>query len=124
MNNENILEYAIGAVSHLAMHDDCSQQLVAAGAAEALLLFLQEHREDRDVVSRSMTALLRLIKHTSAAGGQAESPLVRQVARAGSADGSRGILLLIEAMQAHIYDEGVCKVAALLLTALARSPSN
>ena len=30
MRNENILEYAIGAISHIAVHDACNEQLVKA----------------------------------------------------------------------------------------------
>mmetsp|Transcript_88803 Transcript_88803/g.250140 ORF Transcript_88803/g.250140 Transcript_88803/m.250140 type:complete len:604 (+) Transcript_88803:112-1923(+) len=124
MHNEIILEYAIGAISHLALHPDCNRQLVEAGAVEALLLFLGEHSEDRDVVSKSLIALRRMLKHHTAKGDGSDLPLERQIARAGrpEAGGTRGIGLLVEAMQAHLYDEIVAKETALLLASLARSP--
>merc|ERR1719384_1542791 len=68
IQNENILEYAIGALSHLAVHEACNRQLVSAGAAHALLLFLDEHREDLQVVSKSLVALRRLLKFATSSG--------------------------------------------------------
>mmetsp|Transcript_87925 Transcript_87925/g.251981 ORF Transcript_87925/g.251981 Transcript_87925/m.251981 type:complete len:626 (-) Transcript_87925:317-2194(-) len=127
MQNENILEYAVGALSHLAVHSVCNQQLLGAGAVEALLLFLGDHREDLQVISKCLIALRRILKQamaSAAASGSSTAALMRQVAGAGSQTGSRGIHLLIEAMQEHIYDETVVKEAALLLTTLSSVSSN
>lgn len=41
MSNENILEYAVGVISHLSVHSVCGPKLVQAGGVEALLLFLR-----------------------------------------------------------------------------------
>lgn len=125
MQNENILEYAIGALSHLAVHEHCNQQLLQGGAVEALLLFLGEHREDLQVISKCVVALRRLLKQASTAGaGGLGATVVHQIASAGNQQGSRGVYLLVEAMQEHIYDEIVVKETALLLTALASVPTS
>jgi hypothetical protein len=121
IQNENILEYAIQAISHLAVHEGCNLQLVEAGAVEALLLFLGEHGEDRDVVSKSLVALRRLLKH-SAGADSADPPLLRKITRAGRQEGTRGVALLVDAFKAHYYDETIAKETALLLTSLSRSP--
>lgn len=117
IQNENILEYAIGALSHLAVHETCNQQLASAGAAHALLLFLDEHREDLQVVSKSLVALRRLLKFAPAAGPSDNGSVLRQIAGAGG-QSSRGVQLVVSAMQEHVYDEGVVREAALLLTAI------
>jgi len=125
IDNENILEHAISVISHLAVHVGCNGQLVEAGAVEALLLFLEEHCEDLLVVSRSLVALRRLLKHSTPTGQRA-SPLLQEISRAGgdNANGSRGIDLLVNAMERHIYDETVAKETALLLASLSMIPSN
>eukprot|EP00747_Dinoflagellata_sp_TGD_P209163 gnl/TRDRNA2_/TRDRNA2_82580_c0_seq1.p1 gnl/TRDRNA2_/TRDRNA2_82580_c0~~gnl/TRDRNA2_/TRDRNA2_82580_c0_seq1.p1 ORF type:complete len:613 (+),score=136.95 gnl/TRDRNA2_/TRDRNA2_82580_c0_seq1:44-1882(+) len=123
MNNENILDYAIGVLSHLAVHEVMNQQLLQAGAAEALLLFVGEHREDLQVISKSLVALRRLLK-TSVTNNTSAEGVVMDIASAGRADGAQGVRLLVEAMQAHVYDETVVKETALLLTSLSRVPAN
>lgn len=122
MHNENVLEYAIGAISHLAVDDACNVELVKAGVAEALLLFLADNREDLQVVSKSLVALRRLVRFGAAAEGSG-SPSV-QVVRGGRANGFVGVNMVVEAMEAHIYDEIVVKEGALLLTSLAADPAN
>lgn len=117
MQNENILEYAVGALSHLAVNDGCNEQLLRGGAVEALLLFLGEHREDLQVTSKCLVALRRVLRHAGGPSGDNRAVLA-QIASAGSASGSRGVALLAEAMQEHIYDETVVKETALILTAL------
>jgi len=125
MNNENILDYAIGVISHLAVQDSACQQLTEAGGVEALLLFLEEHPEDLQVVSRSLVALRRLLKHTLATGSQsAWAAVLTQIATAGQQEGASGIKLLIDTMQAHVYDETVVKEAALLLASLSKAQNN
>jgi len=131
MQNENILEYAIGALSHLAVHEDCNRQLLQGGAVEALLLFLGEHREDLQVISKCIVALRRLLKQASVAAGAGGgggpaggAGVIRQIASAGNQQGSRGVYLLVEAMQEHLYDETVVKETALLLTDLSGVPAN
>lgn len=120
MRNENILEYAIGALSHLAVQEECNQQLIKAGAVEALLLFLQEHREDLHVTSKSLVALRRLLKQSHAA----QPAVSQEIATAGLRDGHRGVQLLVDSMQAHVYDDTVVQETALLLTSLSRNPNN
>jgi len=120
MRNENILEYAIGAISHIAVHDECNQQLIKAGAVEALLLFLGEHREDLQVVSKSLVALRRILKQAQGSREQ----VLRQIAGAGHSEAGRGVYLLVESMQAHIYDETAVKETALLLTSLSSNAGN
>lgn len=115
MHNENILDYAIGAISHLAVNRGCNKQLLEAGAAEALLLFLAEHREDLMVVSKTLVALRRLAEC-------AETSIFGQLLTAGHQDGYRGLALIVEAMQVHVYDETVVKEAALFLTGFCESP--
>jgi len=122
MRNENILEYAIGAISHIAVHDACNEQLVKAGAVEALLLFVGEHREDLHVVNKSLLALRRVLKQANETGSGLL--VVNLIANAGHKDGSRGVFLLVEAMQAHIYDETAVKETALLLTSLSTQAGN
>jgi len=117
MCNENILEYAIGAISHLAVHEQGSQQLVRAGAVEALLLYLSEHREDLQVVSKSLIALRRLNKC-------ADSTVIQHIACAGHQGGAQGVYLLIEAMQAHIYDDTIVRETVLLFTSLSKNACN
>lgn len=120
MANENILEYAIAALSHLAVDAACNRQLVEAGAAEALLLFCSQHREDLAVVAKSLVALRRLLRHAASSGGPAAgTALVQQMARAGPEEGSRGVLLLVKALERHVYDAAVVRDAVLLLTAMA-----
>jgi hypothetical protein len=116
MQNENILEMAIGVISHMAVHATTGQQLAEAGGVEALLLFLQEHKEDLQVIQRSLVALRRLVK-TSASSGN--TVLLTQIACAGNSGGDNGIQLLVQAMEAHIYDETICKETALLFTSMA-----
>jgi len=123
MSNENILEYAIGAISHIAVHDVCNKQLAESGAVEALLLFVGEHREDLQVVSKSLVALRRLLRHASQPVANGVS-VANQIARAGRPEGCFGVYLLVEAMQGHMYDETVVKETALLLTSLSKNPSN
>jgi len=120
MRNENILEYAIGAISHIAVHVACNKQLVKAGAVEALLLFLGDHKEDLQVVSKSLVALRRILKQSQ----DHHSSVLRQVSGAGHNEGHRGICLLVEAMQEHIYDETAVKETALLLTSLSSVTNN
>jgi hypothetical protein len=120
MQNENILEYAIGAISHIAVHESCNSQLIKGGAIEALLLFIGEHREDLAVVSKALVALRRLLSRSA---GQ-HATVLRQIACAGSSTGNRGIYLLVEAMQAHIYDETATRETALLLSSLSSIPAN
>lgn len=125
MGNENILDYAIGVISHLAVQDDACRQLTEAGGVEALLLFLEEHREDLQVVSRSLVALRRLLKHTLSTGSEgAGAEIIVQIATGGQRTGASGIKLLVDSMQAHVYDETVVKEAALLLASLSRAQSN
>eukprot|EP00929_Paragymnodinium_shiwhaense_P118747 TRINITY_DN90664_c0_g1_i1.p1 TRINITY_DN90664_c0_g1~~TRINITY_DN90664_c0_g1_i1.p1 ORF type:complete len:630 (-),score=155.50 TRINITY_DN90664_c0_g1_i1:56-1945(-) len=123
LTNENVLEYAVNAISHMATHAACCRQLVEAGAVEALLLFLGEHCEDRDVVAKSVVALRRLLKHYTDGGEEAQLALAWQIASGGADDGgARGLGLIVQAMEAHVYDEGIAKETALLLTGLCRSP--
>jgi len=120
MQNENILEYAISAVSHLAVHESCNQQLINGGAVEALLLFIGEHREDLAVVSKSLVALRRLVKQSAK-----QQDVLRQITSAGHGEGTYyGIYLLVEALQAHIYDETAARETALLLSSLSNTPAN
>lgn len=114
MRNENILEYAIGAISHLAVHEQGSQQLVWAGAIEALLLYISEHREDLEVVSKSLVALRRLNKCTT-------EKVTQQIACAGHRNDAHGVYLLVEAFQAHIYDGTVVRETALLFTSISKN---
>lgn len=126
MHNENILEYAIGAISHLAVSDVCNEQLVGAGAVEALLLFLQEYQEDLQVTSKSMVGLRRIVRFSAALASEEDaliSPRL-QVVRGGRQSGFVGLCMLGEAMEAHIYDETVVREAALLFTSLASNPAN
>lgn len=122
IGNENILEYAIGAISHLSVHETCNHQLITAGAVEALLLFIGDHSEDRDVVSRAVVALRRLLKFSTPAQDGINPEMLQKICTAGSADGNRGVALLVQAFQAHDYDETVAKEIALLLTSLTRLP--
>lgn len=117
MRNENVLEYAIGAISHLAVHPVCNEQLVQAGAVEALLLFLGDHREDLHIISKSLVALRRVVK---CSGGS----VLEQVTTAGHRDSCKGLCIIIEAMTAHMYDETAVKECALLLTSLSVTPAN
>lgn len=122
MTNENILEYAIGAISHIAVNATCNEQLIRAGSVEALLIFIEEHQEDLVVVSKSLVALRRLLRQAPRAN---HASVVRQIACAGQ-DFRRahGIHLLVDALQAHIYDETAVKEAALLLTSLSDNPGH
>jgi len=120
MTNENILEYAIGAISHIAVHETCNRQLVEAGAVEALLLFLGDHREDLHVVSKSLVALRRLLKQSQ----ERHSSVLRQISCAGLPEGHRGIQLIVDAMQEHVYDETAVREASLLLTSLSAITGN
>lgn len=125
MTNENILEYAVGALSHLAVHPESNRQLIQAGAIEALLLFLGDHREDLQVVAKCVLALRRIYKHAFEPEMAASyNCLAKQVAGAGNSQGFKGIHLLVEALQEHVYDETVVKETALLLTGLSRVPAN
>jgi len=120
MRNENVLECAISALSHIAVHDICNQQLVLAGAVEALLLFLGDHREDLQVVCKSLVALRRLLKMSH----DRHAAVLRQISCAGAAEGHRGLHLIVEAMQEHLYDETAAREASLLLASLAAVPGN
>lgn len=116
MSNVCILEYALGAISHLTMHDLGNRQLVQGGVVEALLLFTQEHREDLHIVARSLAALRRLLRISSPVHKLA---VCREVITAGRSDGAFGIQVIVEALQCHVYDEDVVREAALVLGVLA-----
>jgi len=120
MGNENILEYAVGAISHIAVHDVCNKQLVQAGAVEALLLFLGDHREDLHVVCKSLVALRRLLKQSQ----DRHASILRQISCAGLVEGHRGVQLIVDAMQEHLYDDTAVRESALLLTSLSSIPGN
>jgi hypothetical protein len=125
MHNENVLEYAIGVVSHLAVHSVCARQIAEAGGVEALLLFLTDHREDLQVVSRSLVALRRVVKSSASAGNEnEESALLQQIICAGSRGGHNGVQLLVKAMEAHVYDETICRESALLFASMAKVQSS
>mmetsp|Transcript_126875 Transcript_126875/g.201152 ORF Transcript_126875/g.201152 Transcript_126875/m.201152 type:complete len:614 (-) Transcript_126875:8-1849(-) len=125
MHNENILEFAIGVVSHLAVQSLCARQIADAGGVEALLLFLTEHREDLQVVSRSIVALRRVVKTSMSAGSESmESTLLQQIVCAGNKGGHHGIQFLVQAMEAHVYDETIVRETALLFSSLAKMPSS
>lgn len=100
IQNESILEYAIGA----------------------LLIFIGDHQEDLVVVSKSLVALRRLLRQASRAN---HATVVGQIACAGQENRSaHGIHLLVDALQAHIYDETAVKETALLLTTLTNNPGH
>lgn len=121
MQNENILELAIGAMGHICVQSSCGKALIEAGAVEALLLFLRENKDDLQVVTRSLVALRRLAKTSFAAGDEtADQVLIQQIACGGYREGAAGIQLLMQGMEAHVYDETVCKEIALLCQGLAR----
>lgn len=125
MQNENILEYAIGVISHISVQPTCGRALVEAGAVEALLLFLREHKEDLQVVSRSLVAMRRLVKTSAASGDEvADIALIKQIACAGNREGAQGIQLLTQAMEAHVYDEIVCRETAALFASLTKVQSS
>merc|ERR1712137_221305 len=109
------------AMSHLAVHTTCCQQFIEAGGVEAMLLILEEHRADLQVLSRTLITLRRVVKqcHISEM-----DKIELQVSRAGGAGGCRGVTILLNAMQAHDYDETVVKEITLLLTSLGRHSSN
>jgi len=111
LRNEHVLEYAILAISHLALHDGCAHQLLEAGALEALLLFLQEHGEDLLIASKSLVALGRLLRSD-------DVEAVSFVA----CSGCQGASLLLETLKAHIYDDVVVREASKLLTILCSLP--
>eukprot|EP00927_Polykrikos_kofoidii_P024523 TRINITY_DN22292_c0_g1_i1.p1 TRINITY_DN22292_c0_g1~~TRINITY_DN22292_c0_g1_i1.p1 ORF type:complete len:639 (-),score=105.53 TRINITY_DN22292_c0_g1_i1:229-2145(-) len=125
MGSENILEYAIGAISHIGVHHECNRQLLEAGAIEALLLFLGQHHGDRELVSKAVVGLRRLLKNnaeTQGEGGQLQ--VLRRIAQAGNTPGSvQGIKIIVDAVDAHLYDEAITKETACLLTSLSRDPS-
>jgi len=122
MPNESILEYAIGAISHIAVNTTCNEQLIRTGGVEALLIFIGEHNEDLVVVSKSLVALRRILRQASRAN---HANVLRQIACAGQDNRSaHGIHLLVDALQAHIYDETAVKEAALLLTSLSNHPGH
>lgn len=123
ISNENVIEYAVGAISHLVVHEGCCAQLQQAGAVEALLLFVSEHKEDLQVVSKSLVALRKILRRAGHAGPGQQQAVLQQVARAGGRDGCSGAGLLADAMQEHIYDAVVVREVALILAGLARSPS-
>merc|ERR1711865_563037 len=124
MNNENILEYAVGVISHLSVHSVCGPKLVQAGGVEALLLFLREHNMDLQVICKSLVALRRLVKTSSSAGIESsEMALLHQIASAGDRQGTQGIKLLVDTMETHIYDETVVKEITLLFHSLSRLQS-
>jgi len=123
MHNEHILELAIGVISHLSVHHLCGRGLVEAGAVEALLNFLQDHKEDLQVVTKSLVALRRLEKTASSAGdqGAVSHPAAVRLLAAVTSSLLAHIQLLVEAMEAHVYDETVCKETALLFASLTKS---
>jgi len=115
LRNEHVLEYAILAISHLALHDGCARQLVEVGALEALLLFLQEHGEDLLIASKSLVALGRLLRPD-------DEEAVSFVACSGCQGTIQGASLLLETLKAHIYDDVVVREASKLLTILCCVP--
>jgi len=124
MQNEMILEFALSVLSHVVVHDECCKQLIQAGGIEAILLFLEEHREDLPVVSRALVTLRRVVKQQLSKSEEATLPLLVQISRAGNPDGFHGITLILEAMQSNSYDETVVKESALLFLSLSRVPGN
>ncbi len=60
LSNELILEYFIAVLSHLCAHPGCYEQIIRAGGVMALFLYLEEHRQDLPVTSRSIVALRRV----------------------------------------------------------------
>lgn len=124
MNNENILEYAVGVISHLSVHPICGKNLVEAGGVEALLLFLREHNMDLQVICKSLVALRRLVKTSSSEGNMRdEMDLLHQIACAGDQAGNAGIRLLVTTMETHMYDETVVKEITLLFYSLSKLQS-
>jgi len=79
IGNENVIEYAVGAISHLVVHEGCCTQLQRAGAVEALLLFVSEHKEDLQVVSKSVVALRKVIRRAGQGGFGPQQAVLQQV---------------------------------------------
>merc|ERR1711908_86188 len=50
--------------------------------------------------------------------------LIKQIACAGNREGAQGIQLLTAAMEAHVYDETVCRETAALFCSLTKVQSN
>lgn len=124
VTNESILEYAVGALSHLTMHDVSNQQLIDIGAVEALMLVCSEHCDDLQLATKSLVALRRMYKHAvHAALPGAGFAVLEQIACAGSSDASRGVMVIHDAMREHIYDGVVVKEAALLLAGISKLPA-
>mmetsp|Transcript_20893 Transcript_20893/g.53080 ORF Transcript_20893/g.53080 Transcript_20893/m.53080 type:complete len:587 (-) Transcript_20893:129-1889(-) len=121
MHTEMILELAIGAVSHLVMDKGCHAMFVEAGGVEAILLFLEEHKDDLGVMQKAMLCLRRAA-HTAQSSPQAQA-LLEKMGRGGADDGWVGIVLVVEAMKVHKYDGAVVREAALLLYDICQNPA-
>eukprot|EP00415_Alexandrium_ostenfeldii_P003305 UN3305 len=120
MPNETILEYALGAFSHIAVHETCTSQFVDAGAVEPLLFFLGAHREALHVVWKSLVPLRRLLNQSQ----EPPSFVLRQISCAGFPEGHRGIQLIVDAIQDHVYAEPPFREASLLLPSFSPFPGN
>merc|ERR1712039_496859 len=53
-----------------------------------------------------------------------QQAVLQQICCAGQRDGQRGVQILIDSLQAHIYDDTVVQETSLLLTSLSKNPNN
>eukprot|EP00397_Hematodinium_sp_SG-2012_P014206 GEMP01014437.1.p1 GENE.GEMP01014437.1~~GEMP01014437.1.p1 ORF type:complete len:606 (+),score=128.22 GEMP01014437.1:48-1865(+) len=103
-HNAQVLEGAIGAVSHLAQDRNCCQRLFDGGVIEALLVFIAEWFDDVMITKRCLVSLRRLMINN-----------VSTVRKVLLMESNRGLHLVIEALSKHIYDEGVATEAVLII---------
>jgi len=110
-HNANVLEQAMGVLSHLATEPQCCRQLIKGGAGEAILCYLTEHQQDLFMNKRCILALRRML---ATCPEQVHSLLV---------DGANeGLQRVLTATRRHIYDSTVAQELVLLLEALHLPP--
>lgn len=122
MDNEFVLEGAIGLMGRVVADPLGLEELVRAGGVEALLFFLESNREDLPVAQKTLVALRRVVK--SAEVLQSEGRSVPDVVTAIARPNFQGLAVIVGAMKFHVYDEQVCRESALLLLALCNAPQN
>mmetsp|Transcript_9110 Transcript_9110/g.20266 ORF Transcript_9110/g.20266 Transcript_9110/m.20266 type:complete len:628 (+) Transcript_9110:84-1967(+) len=121
ITNENVLEYGIIMISHLAVQQACNEKLFEAGAVSALFLFCHQHSEDINLLSRSLAALRHIARYCGGLEDElATVAMLNHIAHAGQEEGFNGLQLMVRMMQMHQYETVIIRECSLLFTGMTR----
>lgn len=111
LQNEMVLESAVGLISHLAPESDCADELRMHSGIELLFLVLQEH-EDVIVVKKCLLALKRM------AQSDTNARTLDTIASGGEKGSYNGVSHVVSAFRKCQYEDAVVKETCNLLLAL------